>query len=439
MGRFQEVYRLPNKQYYENGPLVIEAGVLQKDTADGKVLAQIKIQNLSNSIVVACKVSIDAFEINGRNKLCSIEHTYLDLCAHRGECFGSKNPIYLPNDTRMFKVEINEVVFASGEIWDTQSIPLDIPKQTNLNILIQDKNLLEQYSIEVCTNPLFIPLEWADLFLSTCGTINKKDSICIYCGNTYENEKKYLDINLLREKYNERIKKINAENELIEEQFIHRKRLMRRRITLTLALSMFIIVSTILFIGLVVKPYRDKKSKYDTAQELLNEGKYLDAYSTFGELKNFEDSSQKAQTALEKYNDIYDKLYYPDIVKIIECKNDAEIKEIFDEPYDTEIIKGGLSIYYYTSKKFGGSNKYRVILSYSTKTGDFMKCGIWLKDENVGSKIKNDLKTIYGDEYTVGEYDSYIWYPDNWREISLHSFNDSSHDSSVSIDLLPKP
>lgn len=63
--RFQEVFRLPSQQYIEGSPVIIEAGALQKDEQTGKILAQIKIKNISPNIIVGCKVFIRAFELSG--------------------------------------------------------------------------------------------------------------------------------------------------------------------------------------------------------------------------------------------------------------------------------------------------------------------------------------------------------------------------------------
>ena len=103
--RFQEVFRLPSQQY-------IEAGALQKDEQTGKILAQIKIKNISPNIIVGCKVFIRSFELSGAELQGIDSFSYLDISVARGGDFGTKVPVFLPNDlTRKFSVAVTEVLF----------------------------------------------------------------------------------------------------------------------------------------------------------------------------------------------------------------------------------------------------------------------------------------------------------------------------------------
>ena len=108
--RFQEVFRLPSQQYIEGSPVIIEAGALQKDEQTGKILAQIKIKNISPNIIVGCKVFIRSFELSGAELQGIDSFSYLDISVARGGDFGTKDPELLPNDlARKYSVAVTEV------------------------------------------------------------------------------------------------------------------------------------------------------------------------------------------------------------------------------------------------------------------------------------------------------------------------------------------
>ena len=51
--RYGRLYSLPENLYAEGAPVIISAGNLLKDTQTGKILAQLKIKNISSKIIKA--------------------------------------------------------------------------------------------------------------------------------------------------------------------------------------------------------------------------------------------------------------------------------------------------------------------------------------------------------------------------------------------------
>ena len=49
--RYTKVYECPQNVYSENSPVVISAGALLKDNQTGKILAQLKIRNITNKVI----------------------------------------------------------------------------------------------------------------------------------------------------------------------------------------------------------------------------------------------------------------------------------------------------------------------------------------------------------------------------------------------------
>lgn len=56
--RYTRLYSLPNNLYFDGAPVLLAACVLLKNNEKGKVLAQLKLQNLVESKLIACKVAI---------------------------------------------------------------------------------------------------------------------------------------------------------------------------------------------------------------------------------------------------------------------------------------------------------------------------------------------------------------------------------------------
>ena len=309
--RYQELYRLPNKLYVECSPVLIEAGALQKDTAADKVLAQVKIRNLSTKNIIACKVAIKAYETNGNEVEGISEFAYLDVNISKGKEFGTKTPIYLPNNaTRKFSVVITEVVFADGSIWTSDLTEWkSVPVQKKITEVLNNPEDIKQYKIEVGENCEFYPEKRNGLFFCTCGRINLETaSSCSNCGKTYERLEDILHEEVLTWKRNERLKKEKYEKEEAEriatqkaEEARVRKENNKKRLKKILA----IVIPIIIVIGIiaaltpgVIKPAIDNAIAYHRANELLEDGLFDDAKTAFDALGTYRDSENMSKESI---------------------------------------------------------------------------------------------------------------------------------------------
>ena len=214
--RYQELFRLKSRLYLEGCPVVIEAGALQKDNQTNQVLAQVKFRNISSRTIVACKVAIEAYEPNGE-KLEGIEnYSYLDLNVTAGQEFGTKTPVYLPNNTtRRFTVEVTEIVYIDGTVWASNGISewKQIPTQDRVLRRLKNQDLIEQYETEIGQDAIFYPERVNGLFLCTCGTVNMENAErCYKCRRKYESLISVLDEDHLRTNSEIRKKREQEEN-----------------------------------------------------------------------------------------------------------------------------------------------------------------------------------------------------------------------------------
>lgn len=136
--RYVRLFSLPENLGLEDCPIVISAGALLKDTATEKILAQLKLRNLSPRKVTAVQIKINAYDPAG------VELGGVDTFSYHGLNipidgeFGTQTPIYLPDAaTRSFTVDILSVTFADGSIYQptgsrtTQSATAGMSEQIN--------------------------------------------------------------------------------------------------------------------------------------------------------------------------------------------------------------------------------------------------------------------------------------------------------------------
>lgn len=181
--RYSKLSSIEENLYCVGSPVLIQAGSLLKDNETGKILGQFKFKNLSNKVIKALLVHVDAFDVSGRQVAGVSEFQYLDLFAERNVSFGQKIAIPLPDSvTRSVQIYCISVVFEDGSSWNGPEYAnwVPLPKQQCLADILTT-SLVEQYQRETYTNADFVPLDYQDLWLCTCGEINHKDEERCYC------------------------------------------------------------------------------------------------------------------------------------------------------------------------------------------------------------------------------------------------------------------
>ena len=137
--RYIRVFSLPNNLYVQGAPVLIAAGALLKDTQTGNIIAQLKLRNIGIKHIVYVKVSVVTLDSVKRPLGDRVDFDYLDIHVSRGQEFGQKTPIYLPNPvTRAYTVRVTEVAFEDGTVWsDTESSWEHLPDQELLSTTSQ--------------------------------------------------------------------------------------------------------------------------------------------------------------------------------------------------------------------------------------------------------------------------------------------------------------
>ena len=121
--RYIKVFSGDENLYLEGAPIVIRANALLKDTETGKMIAQLKIQNVSGKTISYIKAMITPLDSIKIPLGDAVAFEYLDLAVSDKEEFGSKKPILLPNSsTRSFCLGISNIGFSDGSTWSNDNM-----------------------------------------------------------------------------------------------------------------------------------------------------------------------------------------------------------------------------------------------------------------------------------------------------------------------------
>ena len=306
--RFQSLFRTEENLYTPGSPIIIRAGALLKDSQTGRVLVQLKLCNITNKVIKACKVCIRAYESNGSEVMGLPEASYLDLHAARDDDFGSKQPLYLPNaNTRSFTAAVTEVVFTDGSVWNREACPWEVlPKLRTLSDAYADVEMAKQYEIEVGYNASYAPIQIHDLAYCTCGAVNREDEeVCHACGkNMTHVMATYLNRKILQEKCDARLRdeaelrarqeeqrkkeeeerrRAEAEHERIaaQEHKAAERRIQKRKKNIIAAMIALAVVAVAIWAALI---FLVPLLQYNEAAKLHAEGRYGEAVEIYESL-----------------------------------------------------------------------------------------------------------------------------------------------------------
>ena len=198
--RYARLFSLPENLYQPGSPVMILAGALLKDNQTGGILALMKFKNVGTKPIRGLKVRFFPQDLTGIDLDQPLEHQYLDLNAARDGEFGQNEPVAFPNAiTRAFRVEVYQVVFADGTLWNQeQSQWSPMPPLQALETALGDKELCKEYQILYGANCRVMPQEDKGLWRCTCGAWNmESEAKCHACWKNLD-QLKALDLEQLK-------------------------------------------------------------------------------------------------------------------------------------------------------------------------------------------------------------------------------------------------
>lgn len=295
--RYAKLFAAQENLYSEGSPVLIAAGALLKDNNTGKVLAQLKFQNIQGKAIKALTVQVCPLDTVGTPLGDPVEHQYLDLNAARDDTFGSKEVVVLPNaSTRSYTVAVKDVVFTNNGVWtapDAPWEPLFSTKPTTLETALGDSELAKQYRVKFGTRCKYTVRREKDLWRCSCGALNHaEENNCHDCGRN-ANALEHFDLDELKAERDERVaaetKKAAEEKAVAEEARRAAER--SKKITKIVVAVLAVVIAAVLLVTQVVIP----EKKYKAAEALLAAGDYNGAMEAFAELGNYKDSKKRAK------------------------------------------------------------------------------------------------------------------------------------------------
>ena len=264
-----------------------------KDNQTGKVIAQLKMRNISQKPIKAAKVSIHPLDTVGNPLGEKIEYQYLDLSAARDEDFGQKVPVALPDAaTRAFTASVEEIVFADNSIWTATGEPWEVLDTPGSLSSIGDAELIKQFRLKYGNNCKNLPLLHKDLWYCACGELNRQgEAECHSCQKSFALLKQ-IDMDELRK---ERDIRVAAEKEQAEKEAAaakaHAKK-MGRIAAIVVPILVVLIVAAV-----IISNSAKKSNAYENALALLDAGQYTEAIEAFTSLGNYKDCPNQIRAA----------------------------------------------------------------------------------------------------------------------------------------------
>lgn len=311
--QYKELFKTEEQKYIKGSPVIIEAGALLMNASSNQVIAQLKLRNISGRGIISCKANIRSFEPNGIELGEAKEYIYLDLEVPRGGVFGTKTPLYLPdNKARSFDACITEVVFEDKSVWTENLCQWnEIPRQKKFDEICKDDELIRQFDIATDGWGKFIPQHMMGINRCVCGFCYLDDEkICYNCGYDFSEIVKKVsydqlvsDMKIRLEKEEQERIRIEAETKAREEaerkakeeenERISQKKAKAKRAR-TIAL---VVIAAVLLLSCAVYGIRWHLipfEKYTKAGKYVENGNFDEARDIYDSLGNYKDSSLKS-------------------------------------------------------------------------------------------------------------------------------------------------
>lgn len=215
--RYLKLFSLEENLYIPGSPVLIAAGALLKDTQTGRILGQLKLQNISDQSIKAATVELVPLDTVGNPLGEPVSYQYLDLEVTRDAYWGSQDPIRFSDpSTRAYTASVKEVIFSDNSIWTAPtSVWKALPAKTMLETQLDDFELATQYRMHFGMDCQYGYQTVEDLWYCPCGAVNHQgESVCHACQKD-SNELAGVDWDLLREEAAERVAKKRAEEEAL--------------------------------------------------------------------------------------------------------------------------------------------------------------------------------------------------------------------------------
>lgn len=326
--RYSRLFSLPENLYTEGAPVVIAAGALLKDNQTGRVLAQLKLRNISPKAIKAATVCLFPMNTVGQPLGEAIRYEYLDLSSTRDTDFGSKSAIPMPNiTTRSFSAAVVEVIFMDNSVWNANEAAWEALKSPEALTSRLDNEMVKQFQIEYGSRAKNFFLEQKDLWYCVCGAINRRGELACHKCHKTEADLRNVNMNVLRQNKDARLtrerdwkeKEAAAERERKKAAIAKTEKI--GKITAIAALLIIIVIILAVKIPPIIRARQEEKTRlnaYNSAVALIDAKQYDEAIAVLQELADYKDSVQQIQIAEKGKQEMLNADAYAKAVALLE-------------------------------------------------------------------------------------------------------------------------
>lgn len=427
--RYLKLFSLEENLYIPGSPVLIAAGALLKDTQTGRILGQLKLQNISDQPIKAATVALVPLDTVGNPLGEPVSYQYLDLKVTRDAYWGSQDPIRFSDpSTRAYTASVKEVIFSDNSIWTASASAWKaLPAKTTLETQLDDFELATQYKMHFGLDCQYAYQTVEDLWYCPCGAVNHQgESLCHACQKD-SNELAGVDWDLLRKEAAERVAQKRAEEEALAAErerklaerkeyirnlpqscLFHLKTLLRNRLFRRIAVFALILV-VVIFAGANYHQVQERKQAYMVFCDYIREngiedGEYLvslkfDLSSGYGEWKSYQDPSSEPKILCT-----FNQFVGGDLTAVLDPGSNTVSLELTTSPAE--------------------SDSYAWTFEYDIPY-DITKN--WVISANFDADSYSKGKTILPDEWSDASGESSFsansW-EENWGEVLSHKFSE---------------
>ena len=358
--KYTTLFRLAGPYHLGSCPVLVEAGALLKNEKTNRLMVQLKMKNIGEEEITACRVWLKIYDSFGSEIELIPEHSYIDLSVKPGESFGSDIPVYVSKEeARSFDLSILEVMFTDRGKWlgENEIWPMLAPSK-KVEGYFDDPLIEEQYKLEIGESKPFIPEVRGPLFFCCCGDIRLASiDKCSVCGcSKSELLSLVSDIEGLSRRASERLQREEEERKALEKKK-EEKRQKREESVSKLKKQLRVFVPAALVIALIalivikaVLPAVEKSNSYKNAYSLLEQNQFDEAADAFTLLGDYKDSSQMvSECVYRKAASLAEQKEYEEAINlynsIIEYSDSKEKISEVEDLWKGDDYKAAITLY----------------------------------------------------------------------------------------------
>ena len=319
--RYSRLFSLPENLYAEGAPVVIAAGALLKDNQTGRVIAQVKLRNISFKTIKAATVSLLPLNTVGKPLGEAIRYEYLDLNSERDTDFGSKSAIPMPDiTTRSFCAAVAEVIFTDNSVWNADDAVWEVLKSPEALTSRLDSEMVKQFRMEYGSGAKNFFLEQKDLWHCVCGAVNRREEKACHCCRNLICNLRSIDLDSLETCKEQRLIR---EREQAKKEAEARKKIGKIAAVIVSAL-VITIVAMVIISGMV-----KRANAYKDALALMHNEQYEEAIEAFTALDGYKDSAEQIQSAKNSIADMERAAEYDRAIQLLETGKSEKENEAY--------------------------------------------------------------------------------------------------------------